>query len=278
MIDKESFFISLFNKNSKYIGDDGAFIDGFVYSQDGFFENVHFKRSWLSLQEIAEKSMLINISDAIVMNAKPKYALLTVAIPKYFTKQNLIELSNGFLNIAKKFNIEIIGGDTISNSKLDISITIISVSDNPIYRKGIKKNHLIAYTENLGSVKKDLDILFRTNNRKYLKKNSKFIKPILKVDFFYDIAKYISSSMDISDGLFFELNRLSKINKIGFSLNKKIPKKIGCSGEEYEIIFTFDKKYKAIINSIAKKYRLKINIFAKAKRGKFRNLCKAHHF
>ena len=37
------------------------------------FENVHFKKEWMSLKQIAYKSMIVNISDAIVMNAKPLF-------------------------------------------------------------------------------------------------------------------------------------------------------------------------------------------------------------
>ncbi len=65
---KEEFFIS--NFSSGFIGDDGAFIDGFVYSKDLFCEDIHFKREWMSLESIAKKSMLVNISDAFAMNAK----------------------------------------------------------------------------------------------------------------------------------------------------------------------------------------------------------------
>ena len=139
-MNKEDFFIKQFNNNSKIIGDDGAVVDEYVYSNDAFFENVHFKKDWFTLKQIAKKAMLVNISDAIAMNAKPKYALLTVAIPKSYSKKDMKTLASGFLEVAKKYNIEIIGGDTISNNKLDISVTIISKTKNPILRSGIKQN------------------------------------------------------------------------------------------------------------------------------------------
>jgi thiamine-monophosphate kinase len=139
LVDKESYFIDQFNipKNLK---DDGAYIDGFVYSKDSFFEDVHFKKDWLSIYQIAQKAMLINISDAIVMNAKPKYALLSVAIPIYFTKKQLSQLAKGFKDIANRYNIEIIGGDTIGNSKLDITITLISKTTKPIGRQRLPQH------------------------------------------------------------------------------------------------------------------------------------------
>lgn len=272
---KEDFFIKQFSKNSKSIGDDGAVIGEYVYSNDAFFENVHFKKEWFTLKQIARKAMLVNISDAIAMNAKPKYALLTVAIPKEYSKKDIKKLASGFLEIAQEYDIEIIGGDTISNSKLDISVTIISKTKNPKLRSGIKKDDLLCYTEELGNSKKDLEKLFK-NER--VSKNSKFIEPKLNAKFFYKISKYVTASMDISDGLFFELERMSKQSSKGFEFFYEIPKNIGCSGEEYELLFSFPRKHKTKIEKIAKQYGVKLNIFAKAVKGKYRCSCKNHHF
>lgn len=277
-MNKEDYFIKQFlDKSDKksFIGDDGAVIGDYVYSMDAFFEDVHFKREWMSLKQIAKKSMLINISDAIVMNAKPKYALLTVAIPPHFTPKQLRKLSRGFKSAAKMFNIEIIGGDTISNEKLDISVTIISQTKSPVFRTGTKKNDLLCYTGSLGSVKKDLDSLLRGEK---VDKSSKFIKPLLRPEFFYEIAPYINSALDISDGLFFELERLSKANGIGFEFFYDINNEIGCSGEEYEVLFSFNEKNKKTIEKIAKKHKIDLNIFARAAKGKFNCDCKSHHF
>lgn len=274
ILNKEDYFIKQFS-SSKFIGDDGAVVGKYVYSMDAFFQNVHFKTTWMSLKQIAIKSMLVNISDAIVMNAIPKYALLSVAIPPDFNKDDLKQLSSGFKKVAKQFNIEIIGGDTISNNKLDISITIISKTSNPTLRTGTSIGDLVCYTGELGTVKKDLDKLLRGEK---VSSKSKFITPKLNPKFFYKIAPYINSALDISDGLFFELERLSKSNNIGFEFIKKISKEIGCSGEEYEVLFTFNEKNRKKIEKIAKKYDVKLNIFARTKEGKYTKKCKNHHF
>lgn len=274
IMNKEDYFIKQFTK-SKYIGDDGAVVGDYVYSMDAFFENVHFKREWMSLKQIARKSMIINISDAIVMNARPKFALLSVAIPPDFTPKQLEKLAKGFKSVADEFGIEIIGGDTISNNKLDISVTIISKTKKPIYRSGTNIGDLMCYTGDIGNVKKDLDTLLKGGK---VDKNSKFIKPLLKPDFFYEIAPYINSAMDISDGLFFELERISKSSGVGFEFFYEITKDTGCSGEEYEILFSFDKKDKKKIEKIAEKYKVDLNIFAKAKKGSFNCPCMGHHF
>lgn len=275
-MNKEDYFIQQFKKQAKnFIGDDGAVIGKYVYSMDAFFENVHFKRQWCSLKHIAQKAMLVNISDAIVMNAKPKYALLTVAIPKTFSHDELKQLAKGFKSVAKEYGITIIGGDTIANEKLDISVTIISTTKHPILRSGTKKGDLIAYTGELGSCKEQLEALLKGEK---LKSSCKFLKPKLKPAFFYEVASYINSAMDISDGLYFELERLSKANNIGFEFLETISNAMGSSGEEYEILFSFNKKDKKTIEKIAKKHGVKLNICAKAVKGKFRSDCKNHHF
>lgn len=271
-MDKEGFFISNF-KNSK-IGDDGAIIGDLIYSKDLFCENIHFKLSWMSLFDIAKKSMLINISDAIAMNAKPLYALIGVVIPSSFTPSELKELSLGFLHIAKQFNLQIIGGDTTSGDSLMISVTIVSKSKNPLKREGLKTGDLLAYTGTLGNSKKELTKLLRGGK---VGKNSRFVTPNLKSKFIYKASRYLSSGLDISDGLSKDLSRLTN-KKFGVKFFKKIPKNILCSGEEYEMLFSFHPRYLNKIKSISKQTKTPITIFGKVCRGKYSSTCKENHF
>ena len=271
---KEDYFISLFQ--NKYIGDDGAFIEPYVYASDSFFEGVHFTLDFGSLYAIARKSMLVNISDAIVMNAKVKYILLNCAIPPHYTKMQLQQLAQGFLDTAGEYGASIIGGDTIQNDKLAITITTISLCQKPIFRHTLKEGDLIAHTGSLGSVRRDLHKVLRFNK---LNKNSKLISPKLHPAFFYEASRYINSAIDISDGLSKELHRLYEQNRIGFHFYKPICKQASCSGEEYEILFSFAPKHKQRFIYLAKKHRIKLNIFAQAKKYKaFKNTCKANHF
>jgi thiamine-monophosphate kinase len=269
---KEEFFINQID--SKYIGDDGAVIGKKVYASDSFFEDIHFKREWFSLEDISYKASLVNISDIIVMNAKPKYALIDIGFPKSLTLSEIKELAIGFNKAAKEFGYEIIGGDTIKNEKIAISMTFIGEVKKPISRKA-KLNEYVAFTGNLGSVSRDLKILLRGGK---VSKNSKFIRPKLRDKFFYEASKYITSACDISDGLFKELERISKISNVGYEFFVNFPKSVGCSGEEYEILFTFPKKNLKKILNIAKKTKTDITIFARTKRGKFRSICKENHF
>ncbi|WP_324170417.1 thiamine-phosphate kinase [Sulfurimonas sp.] len=270
---KESYFIAQFD--NKHIGDDGALIDNKVYSKDAFFQNVHFKAQWMNHYQIATKAMMINISDAIAMNAQPKYALLSVAMPKSITKEQMRELASGFKDVASLHDIEIIGGDTISNSKLDITITIVSEVEKPLLRVGMRNKHLLAFTGDLGRSKKDLKRLF---NLGILHKNSKFLNIKLRGKFINASQRFLSSGMDISDGLFSDLGKLSQINKLGYIFNSKLSNEIACSGEEYEMLISFDMRHKKTLIRRAQQTRTPLNIFAQASRVKYSVKCKEHHF
>lgn len=271
----EDYFISQFSKKTKHIGDDGALIDGYVYSKDAFFENVHFKRSWMSLRDIAYRSMMANISDAVAMNATPLYALLAVAMPKNITRSDMKEISSGFIDAAKKYGIDIIGGDTISNIKLDISVTLISKAKKPLLRKGMRAGHLLAYTGKLGDSKKDLKKLLCGGK---IHSKSKFRNIILRDKFISASRRYLSAGMDISDGIFSDLDKLSSVNSLGYEFFYPIPKEIGCSGEEYEMLVSFDARQKKAVLMRAAQTRTPITIFAKAAKKRYKNRCKSHHF
>jgi len=273
-VGKEAYFIDQFS--SKHIGDDGAVVGKCVYSKDLFCEGIHFKRAWMSVEKIAQKSMLVNISDAIAMNAKPRLALIGVVIPKEFTCKELQALAHGFETVAKVYGIEIIGGDTTAGKKLMISITIVSDVIKPLMRKNAKVGDLVAFTGHLGSSYNDLTRLLRGGN---VTSKSRFMQPLLRNKFVEKAGKWLHAGMDISDGLSKDLSRLLKESgKCGIQWYQNFSKPVLCSGEEYEMLFTFSARDKKKLQRIAKQTRTKMTIIGKIKRGHYRCVCKEHHF
>lgn len=271
---KEAYFIAQFGSQS--IGDDGAVIGKTVYSKDLFCEDIHFKRSWMGLEQIAQKSMLVNISDAIAMNAKPRFALIGIVIPKSFTCKELKALASGFEAVAKAYGIEIIGGDTTAGTKLMISVTIVSKTQKPLLRKNAKVGDLVAFTGRLGDSYKDLTRLLRGGQVGF---GSRFVTPKLSDAFMKQTGGFLHAGMDISDGLSKDLSRLLQASG-GFGIRwyRHFSKRILCSGEEYELLFTFSPKDKKRLLKKAKQTRTKITIIGNIKRGRYRCPCKEHHF
>ena len=119
-MDKERLIIDKFSNS--FIGDDGAVVaherGEWVYSKDLFCEGTHFLAGWLSMEEIARKAMLVNLSDAVAMNAEPKFALLGLGLPKKTSAAQISALRKGFADVCDEYGVTIIGGDTIGSDKI----------------------------------------------------------------------------------------------------------------------------------------------------------------
>ncbi len=271
--DKEAYLIG--KVDSEYIGDDAAMVEGKLYSSDAFFEDIHFKRAWMSLKQIARKAMLVNFSDAIAMNAHPQYALLTLSIPRHLTRDEIDELMEGFAVTAEEFGCKIIGGDTVGGDKLHISVTVISKSEAPLYRKGLQAGDLLAYTGTLGQSKRDLTRLFAGER---IEADSRFYEPVLRARFIKKARPWLRVGMDISDGLFCDTNKLLDINKYDIDILKNIDDKTGSSGEEYEMLIGFEKKHLQQLENLAERLETPLTVFAEVVENGERFPCKSHHF
>ncbi|MGX3045763.1 thiamine-phosphate kinase [Helicobacter sp. T3_23-1056] len=279
------------------------FASEFIISNDGFCEGIHFKREWLSLEQIATKAMLVNISDIIAMNARPKYALCSVVLPN-LSPNEVAKITTALSNVAKDFGIVFIGGDTMSGDRLDFHITLFGILQGKILtRKGLKKGDLIFCTGRVGECLKSLRFLQKqttlksqNDSKKRLgqgrgqikisaksKRFSRFVSPTLRANFVKSIANFAHCGLDISDGVYAELNRLSALNHLGFCLAnttksaknikksdklattkpiksciilpKILQKNAYQSGEEYEMLFAISPKDKLALARKAKQTR-----------------------
>ncbi|WP_104748189.1 thiamine-phosphate kinase [Helicobacter cetorum] len=235
-----------------------------VLALDLFSEGVHFKREWFSLKALVQKAFLVNISDILCMNAIPKYALLGLSVPKDFGIKEWKLLQEGIEEVCLKWNIKLIGGDTITSNTLSFAITMIGETrGRALYRKGAKKGDLIVSSGRVGSSYKALHSLLRGGSAC---KKSRFFQLGFNVDFFKNLTRFIRIGLDISDGIYTECNRLSKLNKLDFRLFKKDERYK--SGEEYEWLFCCSPIHKVHLKRLAKRYRAKIEILGHVKRGR----------
>lgn len=279
-MDKENLIISQFS--SHFIGDDGAVLENFdakqkwVVCKDLFVEKTHFLRGWLSLKEIGAKAISVNISDAIAMNARAKFALLGLMIPREFNSAQIRQLCDGINSECAKFGVQIIGGDTIGSEILGISVTIlaqISKNQKPLFRRKPNPGDLIAFSGKLGGAKKGF-LMLRNGGK--LGVNSRFRRLILRDKFVYSSSRFIRSMMDISDGLNCDLEKILCGRGVKF-MRKLTPLQMS-SGEEYEVLLTCAPHHKKRLQNEAKKARIPLTFFGKIinKKGKFNG--KFSHF
>ena len=280
-MDREAKFIAKLQtqKITRFIGDDGAVVGRFVYAMDLFCEGVHFKIPHFGYYQIAQKALLVNISDILAMGAKPKYALLGISLRESMSGADIDELNKGFSAVCRAFGIKIIGGDTITSSELNIAITMIGkVRKKPILRSGFRVGDLLFHTQTrgnpLGRAIKDMRYLYRGGK---IARSSKFYAPQLHAKFISDILGFVRGGMDISDGLFNELNRISALNRVNFRFCRRVNRTKAVSGEEYEFLFSIRKSDERKLRLIAQKNRVDLVKVGRIVHGKAQFHCISWH-
>lgn len=260
------------------VGDDAAVIDFFgkqtVITTDLLLEGVHFDLAYTPLKHLGYKSVIVNLSDVFAMNAQPTQITMSIGISNRFSIEALDEFYEGVYAACRKYNVDLVGGDTSSSAKgFVISVTAIGevVPEKFVRRNTANKGDLICVSGDLGAAFLGLTLLEREKNifmenpgvQPDLEGEDYIVGRLLKpearkdvVDFFEKNNIFPTSMMDVSDGLSSEVLHLCKDSNLGCVIYEdKIPIdertrnaafKFGldptvCAlngGEDYELIFT----------------------------------------
>ena len=69
--------------------------------------------------QIARKSISACVSDLSAKGIKPHVSLISVGIPKKYSKPEIEDLAKGFQIASKEFGVKIVGGDTNESKELN---------------------------------------------------------------------------------------------------------------------------------------------------------------
>ena len=150
------------------VGDDCAVLhypdSEVLVTSDMLMEGIHFDLTYISLQHLGYKAAMVNISDIFAMNGTPRQLVVSIALSKRFTVEDLEDFYKGLRTACEKWNVDIVGGDTTSSyTGLAISITCIgeAAKDDIVYRKGAHDTDLICVSGDLGAAYMGLQLLER---------------------------------------------------------------------------------------------------------------------
>lgn len=262
----------------KGIGDDAAVMDygdnQTLISTDLLLEGVHFDLRYVPLKHLGYKAVQVNLSDIYAMNGIASQITFSIGLSSKFPLEAVEEIYAGAILACKKFNVDLVGGDTSASKQgLIISVTSIGYVNalDITYRDGAQEGDLICVSGDLGGAYVGLQLLEREkqiflenpNIQPDLEGKDYIIERQLKpearkdiIHLFKDIGIKPSAMIDISDGLASEVLHICKQSKKGCKLYEdKIPidqmtfdtaREFGldptiCAlsgGEDYELLFT----------------------------------------
>jgi len=229
------------------------------------------------LVDLARKSLVSCISDFAAKGVKPVFGIVSLTIPKRYSKLKIENLAVGFKKTAKEFQIKILGGDTNEGKELVISFSLFGFAKKIVKRNGAKINDLIICSGPFGYSAAGLSILLKNKKcSKSFETKAKIavFRPSCRLDFGLKNKNYFSSSMDSSDGLSTTLNEMSNQSKRRFVITQLPSGKdvfgfaklnglnandlIFNGGEEYEIVATINPTHITKIKKYAKKNQVRL--------------------
>lgn len=260
LIDHLTKDIKLKNESTKYgVGDDCAVLHypqtEVLVTTDMLMEGVHFDLTYIDMQHLGYKSAMVNISDIFAMNGTPRQMVVSLALSKRFSIEDVEQFYSGLRMACDKWGVDVVGGDTTSSyTGLAISITCIGECDKNdiVYRNGAKETDLICVSGDLGAAYMGLQLLEREKSVYYQQVNEakkkgdkraleelahfqpdfagkeyllqRQLQPEARGDILTRLREnniHPTAMMDISDGLSSELMHICKQSNCGCRIYEK---------------------------------------------------------
>ncbi len=265
------------------IGDDAAVFQApakeqIVITKDTLIAETHFFATD-NPADIAYKAVAVNLSDLAAMGATPRYLLLGLTLPAV-DENWLNQFSDGLNEISKKYQLDLIGGDTCRGD-LAVSVTAIGfVPENQfITRANAKDGDYIFVSHQLGAAAYALDLI--KNQQKPSDVLLKYLnRPEPEVFLGQQLRGIANSCIDISDGLLADLGHICESSNVGACLDlnaipllpelKKLPLSQALryaltGGDDYALCFTVPKNKLTMLPSSC----IKIGVIDKKIQGIF---------
>ena len=214
------------------VGDDCAVYDtppnvDQLVSTDMMVEGIHFSESTTSPFDVGYRLGAANISDIAAMGGTPRHMVISIAVPKGRHTSYVEEVYNGLRNICADYDVNIIGGDTVSTEgPFVISATVFGdvPTNQSVLRSGTQEGDAVFITNYLGLSYVGLHSLLE-GNEDYPVSRSVHQRPIPHVECGIIARDLGATSMnDISDGLSSELNEIAKASQVTMYIDEsKLP-------------------------------------------------------
>ena len=205
------------------IGDDAALVrvpaeQALVVAVDTLIESVHFPPE-TSAFDIAYKALAVNLSDLAAMGAVPAWATLALTLPSN-DEDWLQQFSQGFFELANRYSVNLIGGDTTRGNVLGLSVQLQGWVDPDIAlkRHGAQPGDLIYVSGCIGDA--GLGLLHHQRKLKVSEPDVEYVlqrlnRPQPRVELGQALLGIASSAIDISDGLAADLGHVLKASGVG---------------------------------------------------------------
>ena len=197
------------------VGDDAALVNvrrgcELVISADMLVTGRHFLRD-ADPYRLGHKALAVNLSDMAAMGANPRWATLALALPEADPRW-LAAFSRGFMALARRFGVDLIGGDT-TRGPLNICVQIMGEVPRgaALRRDGARSGDDVWVSGTLGDAALALAAFkrrIRLTSAELARCAAKLDQPQPRIAVGLALRGVARSAIDISDGLLADLDHI----------------------------------------------------------------------
>ncbi len=228
---------------------------------------------------IGHKAMAVNLSDLAAMGARPRYALLSIALPEADEKF-LRGFAGGFFGLAQKYGVEVIGGDTTRGGLLTLNVTVIGEvpPGQALRRDAAKAGDDIWVSGTLGDAAAALahhQGRLRLETAQAVQCFPRLFVPAPRIELGLALRGIAHAAIDVSDGFAADLGHILERSDAGaevwfdqLPLSEALaplvndPAAQDCilaGGDDYELVFTAPAEKREDIARIAAQLELRLS-------------------
>jgi len=247
------------------IGDDVALIppgragDGVVLKCDMLVAQTDVPPG-MSWKMAARKAVAMCVSDFAAKGVRPNSFMISLGLPRGTRKNRVVALASGFSEGSREWDVRLVGGDTSEAEDLVIDCVMVGFARKIVRRTGARPGQYVVTSGTFGKTTAGLRLLIedaKAEPRFRKEAVSSVYMPNPRLGLGLAVSRYLSSSMDSSDGLAISLHTIAEMSGVGIRLTE-IPYARGLEefashnsysaeelalygGEEYEIVATVEK-------------------------------------
>jgi thiamine-monophosphate kinase len=204
------------------IGDDAAVLEGgLVWTVDAQVDGVHFRRAWLSWDDVGWRSFMAAASDLAAMGAEPVAALSALVLPPDVDDEALAALARGQRAASDAIDLPIAGGNLSRGTELSITTTAIGRASAPVLRAGARAGDGIFVAGAVGLAGAGLAALAsgRVQDARVAAALEAWRRPRARIAEGRAMAAVARAAIDVSDGLARDASHLAKASGVGIVLD-----------------------------------------------------------